>query len=193
MPRPSKRDERREEILKAYGRCLARFGVEGSTLERVANEAGLARALIRHNVGNKDELLLAFVEYFIAQDNQNTDAFFADLPKKNRVKALVRYLFDFDYPRDDSTRIGNALLTAGSEHPALAAKLRAWPSSFIRHLDRELASAFPEAKPRARKAVAAGIASIYINCETWSELGEDAEFRSQSLHAVDLLLASIAE
>ena len=193
MPRPSKRDERREEILNAYGRCVARFGVEGATLERVAEEAGLARALIRHNIGNKDELLLAFVDHFVATDNANTNQFFLSLPQKNRLKTLLRYLFDFDYARDDSTRIGNALSAAGSEHPALAAKLRAWSQGFIDQLEHELKLAFPSAKPKARKAAAAGIASIYFYCDSWAELGGDNKLRRRSLLAVDMLLESLSD
>lgn len=193
MPRPSKKDERREEILSAYGRCVARFGVDGATLERVADEAGLARALIRHNIGNKDALLLAFVDYFVAKDNATTDQFFSELPQKNRLKTLIRYLFDFDYARDESTRIGNALLAAGSEHPALAAKLRAWSQGFVDQLEHELKLAFPNAKPKARRAAAAGVASIYFYCESWAELGGDNELRNRSLSAVDMLLHTLSE
>ena len=38
MPRPSVKAERTEEILDAFERCVARYGVEGSTLERIAEQ-----------------------------------------------------------------------------------------------------------------------------------------------------------
>ena len=34
MPRPSLKAQRSEEILDAYERCVARYGVEGATLEK---------------------------------------------------------------------------------------------------------------------------------------------------------------
>ena len=43
MARPSVKDERTEAILAAFERCVARHGVEGATLQRTADEAGLAR------------------------------------------------------------------------------------------------------------------------------------------------------
>ena len=43
---------------------VTRLGVEGATLEKTAGEAGLDRVLIRHNVGNKDDLLDAFLDCF---------------------------------------------------------------------------------------------------------------------------------
>ena len=55
MARPSVKEERREQILTAYEQCVARYGVEGATLDKVAEEAGLARPLIRHNIGNREE------------------------------------------------------------------------------------------------------------------------------------------
>lgn len=48
------------QILEATGRCVARYGVEGTTLERVASEAGLGRSLVRYFVGNRDDLLALY-------------------------------------------------------------------------------------------------------------------------------------
>ena len=62
MARPSLANTRREEILDALERCLARRGLEGTTLESVAAEAGVARPVIRHYFGNRDVLLKAALE-----------------------------------------------------------------------------------------------------------------------------------
>ena len=43
MGRPSIKAERREQILDAYETCVARFGVGGASLEKIAETAGLAR------------------------------------------------------------------------------------------------------------------------------------------------------
>ena len=41
MGRPNLTEVRTSEILDAFERCVARFGLEGSSLERVAEEAGI--------------------------------------------------------------------------------------------------------------------------------------------------------
>ena len=59
MGRPSLANVRREQILDALERCLARDGLVGTTLEAVAEEAGVRRPVIRHYFGNRDELVAA--------------------------------------------------------------------------------------------------------------------------------------
>ena len=48
---------RRQEYLDAFEKCVARYGIEGATLAKIAEIAGLARPLVRHNVGNRDTYL----------------------------------------------------------------------------------------------------------------------------------------
>ncbi|MBW2389182.1 MAG: hypothetical protein JRG89_12185 [Deltaproteobacteria bacterium] len=64
MARPSKVEERREQILDAFERCVVQSGIQGVTLEHVANEAGLPRSLVRHFVGNRDDMVAAVFERF---------------------------------------------------------------------------------------------------------------------------------
>ncbi len=57
MGRPSLVHERRPQIVAAAKRVIGKYGVEGATQERIASEAQLSRAHIRHYVGNRDELI----------------------------------------------------------------------------------------------------------------------------------------
>ncbi|PPF43349.1 hypothetical protein C5B85_13570 [Pseudoclavibacter sp. AY1F1] len=57
MGRPSLVHERRPQIVEAAKRVIGKYGVEGATQERIASEAQLSRAHIRHYVGNRDELI----------------------------------------------------------------------------------------------------------------------------------------
>ncbi len=65
MPRPSKVEERREQILDAFERCVVRSGIQGTTLEQVAQEAELPRSLVRHFIGNRDDMVAAVFERFM--------------------------------------------------------------------------------------------------------------------------------
>ena len=89
MGRPSLTSERREQILDAYEACVARHGVEGATLARTAQAAGLARPLIRHHLGNREALLEALTERFFARSQDAMTALAGALPARGRAAALI--------------------------------------------------------------------------------------------------------
>jgi TetR/AcrR family transcriptional repressor of bet genes len=61
MGRPSKRSERRQQILSAFARVLADHGYAGATIAAVAGAAGIAPGLVHHHFDNKAELLTALL------------------------------------------------------------------------------------------------------------------------------------
>ena len=62
MGRPSNRDERRAEIVRAFSRVLADHGFAGATIAAVAQEADITPGLIHHHFSNKEELLTTLLE-----------------------------------------------------------------------------------------------------------------------------------
>ena len=191
MPRPSLKEERRAEILDAYGRCVARYGVDGASLEKTAEEAGLARALIRHNVGNKAELLDAFLDQFQSKSSEVSDQLFESLPQENRVATMLQWLFDPHYADPQDIRINNALLTAAIERPTLARRLRKWTTEFVDRLARELAAEHPDIKRARIDTVAAGVAAIYLSFDAMAPLGEATQIRKSSQTAAELLVTTL--
>lgn len=190
MPRPSLKEERRAEILDAYGRCIARHGVEGATLEMTAEEAGLARALIRHNVGNKDDLLDAFVERFLGDASGAAETLFNALPGKNRVTSLLDWLFDPNYMDLHEVNLTNALVRAAIGRPALAERLLHWTAGFVGMIGRVLKEECPGADDDTIEAVANGIAAIYFNVATMTPLGGN-RMRPYSEAAARLLVSTL--
>jgi AcrR family transcriptional regulator len=93
VARPSLAATRREQILDALERCLARRGLEGTSLESVAAEAGVARPVIRHYFGNRDALLAAAVERAVAAYGADLRAAVCALPREGRFAAFLDYLF----------------------------------------------------------------------------------------------------
>jgi AcrR family transcriptional regulator len=93
VARPSLAATRREQILDALERCLARGGLEGTTLESVAAEAGVARPVIRHYFGNRDALLAAAVERAVAAYRCDLEDALRALPRQRRLAGLLDYLF----------------------------------------------------------------------------------------------------
>lgn len=188
MPRPSLKEERRAAILEAYGRCIAQHGVEGATLEMTADEAGLARALIRHNVGNKDDLLDAYVDQFLAGSSAEADELFDSLPVNRRIETMIEWLFDPQYANPQNVSASNALFTAATTDKKLAKRLHGWTSDFTDRIRQELVASRPKAGSKV-DAVATGIVAIYYNYETLAPLGDAGDLRRNS-EAAAILLAS---
>jgi AcrR family transcriptional regulator len=51
--------------MAAFERCVVRNGLQATTLEEVAKEAELPRSLVRHFVGNRDDMVAALGERFL--------------------------------------------------------------------------------------------------------------------------------
>jgi AcrR family transcriptional regulator len=95
--------ERRAQVISAFGRCVARAGFAGTSLENVADEAGLARGHVRHYLGNRHDQMMALADWVSTADR----AEFARVTKapddRSRVDAVMHYLFDpsFYQPGED--------------------------------------------------------------------------------------------
>ena len=115
MGRPSIADERIEQIVQAFGRAVARYGVEGATLERVAAEAGFTRSLVRYFVGNRDDLVALYRQRLLDR--------YTELPVESvdgvpATELLLRALFDDEPDLDDYAAI-DAILAAARYDEAL--------------------------------------------------------------------------
>jgi AcrR family transcriptional regulator len=93
MARPSLAPLRREQILDALERCLAKRGLEGTSLEAVAAAAGVARPVIRHYFGNRDALLAAALERAVSAYAADLARALGTLPREDRLGAFLDHLF----------------------------------------------------------------------------------------------------
>lgn len=191
MARPSIKDERREQILLAFEACAARYGLEGATLERIAEEAGLARALIRHNVGNKEDLTEALVERFLTRSKAVNKAMLVALPETQRALALTDMLFDPAHVDTQFMLLCEALIAAAADNPGLAKKMRQWTVDFVSMVEGVIKSDYPKAKKTQIAAVAAGVTGIYFNVTSLTPLGSMPKLEKSSRQAAQLLIESL--
>ena len=191
MPRPSVKAERTEEILDAFERCVARYGVEGATLERIAEEAGLRRSLLRHYIGNRDELIEALTTRFIARSDAQGEKLYGALPETGRATALLDYLFDERYSNNHLALVACALIAAAPSHPPISARLHGWTQHFVDGIARELQRSYPAADAAACWEVAAGLSGIYFNVESLAPLGRIKTLRNASKKAAERLISTL--
>ncbi len=191
MGRPSLKKERFEEILDAFERCVARYGLAGATLEQVAAEAGLARPLIRHHIGNRDDLVDALINRFQQNSDLYMQAMVTDLPETNRLMAFIDRLFDEKYFDRNLVLVTEALIAAASDHPQLEKQLIGTIKSIAVVISDELSREYPTSSKSSIKEVATGILGIYFNVDSLSMLGGMGTFRSDSKQAALRLVASL--
>jgi AcrR family transcriptional regulator len=191
MARPSLKDQRKEEILDAFEICVARYGVEGATLDKVAQQADLARALIRHNIGNRGQLLAAFIDRFFARSKKMQAQTVAALPVVGRVPTYVDWLFDQNYANPTFILVSEALIAAAADNPELAKRMRAWIHAFIEDMAKVIAAEYPHASKQDVSVVATGIAGVYFTIDSYSPLGPMRDLRAASKDAALRLLGTL--
>lgn len=146
MGRKSIAEERRQEILDAFERCIAQYGLEGSSLEQIADEAGVKRSIIRHYVGNRDALVEALVERVTKSYLAQVEREFADVAPERMVSAILDSLFLADSSYDPNERIViDVLLTTKERYPRAKQLLRAMFEQLIDAFSQELQRAYPHA------------------------------------------------
>lgn len=191
MARPSNRQQRSEEILDAYEKCVALYGVEGATLELTAKEAGIARSLIRHHIGNRDILLQALIKRFFTASQYASKELTESLPKTQRLATLIDWLFDPTHSNPQQLLVAGALISACSSRPELSSKMKKWFQDFITLVTRELKAENPNTTNENLDAIAMGITALYFNADALSPLGKQSTIHPISKRAALLLMDSL--
>ncbi|MGP4027438.1 TetR/AcrR family transcriptional regulator [Actinomadura sp. 3N407] len=143
MGRPSLAAERRKQVLKAAAQSVARYGLAGSTQERIATAAGMSRSHIRHYVGNRDQLIDALWDHVITPYFDSMHAALADRAPDARLPALVDYLFGPQMARNEDDLVIESLIT-GAMHDV---RLRGRIYESYSRLEREIAETIRAAIP----------------------------------------------
>ncbi|MGI9316280.1 MAG: TetR family transcriptional regulator C-terminal domain-containing protein [bacterium] len=85
------REYRRASLLKAAISTVARYDIEGATVERICSEAGASRGLIAHYFESKESLLLAALENWFrtALEIKSHIASDAELSAEQRIREIA--------------------------------------------------------------------------------------------------------
>jgi AcrR family transcriptional regulator len=100
VPKVVDHDERREEIVAAAGRLIARRGLEAATVRAIAAEAGFSSGVIDHYFADKDDLLLQA----LAASHRRITARFPRVTRGLRGLAAARSLLADNLPTDSTRR-----------------------------------------------------------------------------------------
>ena len=196
MGRPSLGAERREQILDAFERCLVARGLEATTLEAVAAEAGVQRAAIRHFVGNRDELIAASVDHLTEKYRRSyAEELRSFHPAGDRLSAILDYLFLGGFVSKLSREgwATGALRAAAASDAAARQSLRRMYGVFEREILAELTAAYPCAEPERARGVAYAIMCLAEESAFMRELGFPAKRARAARDAASLLVESLGK
>lgn len=110
-------------VLAAAGRCIARHGIDGATLEKVAAESGMIRSHVRHYVGNRADLFAVFRSR-ILERYAPPDLAEAQAAGINATELALGFLFDQEADLDDYAAI-DAILAAARHNDSLHTDVQA--------------------------------------------------------------------
>lgn len=139
MARPRIGDERREQILAAFETCVLRNGIEKTTLEDVAREAGQPRSLVRYFAGNRDALISLLIDRLVDRTAQRM----AGMHTRGKGSAanFVKVFFGEFYGDELGNRIAVELWHMGMRSADLRARLFTVYERVLRDFASELPGA----------------------------------------------------
>ncbi|MGZ0173603.1 MAG: TetR/AcrR family transcriptional regulator [Planctomycetales bacterium] len=192
MGRPNLTEVRTSEILDAFEHCVARYGLEGSSLERVADEANMKRSILRHYIGNRDDLVNALAERVVTNFRTGLQAFFTDTAKRDRIGRVLAFLFPKQPSGStESILVVEALIAAGDRYPNVRQLMLAYVEDLIQQIAKELAAAYPAATNQRRWAVAYGLVSICFNQESLAPLEVPGKYLKAARSSARILVQSL--
>lgn len=66
MPKVGVEPRRRADVINATLTCISKFGIDGMTLDKVAEQAGCSKGVVTYYYKNKDELTIEAFKSFMA-------------------------------------------------------------------------------------------------------------------------------
>ena len=191
MPRPSLKKERQQQIIDACERCIIRYGIAGVTLEQIAEEAGIARALIRHNLGNRDDVIKAVTQRFVENGDKISGMMLQRQPRNQPFTNLVQGLFKPNKTDQTAVQLATALTLAAIDDPVIASVVMTWNEKFFDQLAVIAQKQFPKASKATCEAVSIGIAGIWSNYVCLAPLSPPDKVAQSSLVSALMLIAML--
>lgn len=157
--RPSKARERRAQILKAAAAVVAKDGLAGATMARVAEASGLQRTLVLHYFGNRDSMVSEFISYAVGEYGDRMLSDTVGEPVADRLAAM------FAPPtkrRRGEIAVWLELVAAGTRDKTIQSQLQElWTKRWLPALEQQIADEYPSASADGVAAVAYGLTCLF--------------------------------
>ncbi|MGD6980311.1 MULTISPECIES: TetR/AcrR family transcriptional regulator [Citricoccus] len=105
MPKVVDHGQRRQELVEATWRIIARHGLSGATMRQIAAEAGFANGALKPYFPTKAELIEATYAFVFDRTNRRVEVATRDLGGLVALEAFCREVLPLDAERLDEARV----------------------------------------------------------------------------------------
>jgi AcrR family transcriptional regulator len=193
MARPSLKQERQKNILQAFTECIAVKGLNATTLDDIALKSQMRRSLLRHNVGNRTELINQVAEYVSTEFETIWRQQRAQYANDDSDEWLLKTLFN-NKPDEQYQALIPAffsLLASAHRYPEVTQRLKQCFNVYVDDLTQELVRRHPKASENDCQQVSLGIVGIFFNWDSFMSLDLGEEIAELNLQLVHRLLSTL--
>ncbi|MEM8668167.1 MAG: TetR/AcrR family transcriptional regulator [Planctomycetota bacterium] len=192
MGRPDLTEQRTAEILDAFERCVGRYGLEGSSLERIAEEAGMKRSILRHYVGNRDDLVVALTHRVVAKYRMGLKELRDSIRANKRIDDLIECLLpNRTHATGESILVIEALIAASEHYEEVREHMSRYMDDVVSLMTEQLQLEFPKRSKSECWSVAYGVVCIWFNQESLVTLDLPAKYLKSARISMRALIESL--
>lgn len=193
MARPSLKQERQRVILQAFTECIAAKGLNATTLDDIAIKSQMRRSLLRHNVGNRIELINQVAEYVSTEFERIWHQQRAQHANDDSDEWLLKTLFN-NHPDEEYQALIPAffsLLASAHRYPEVTQRLKQCFNVYVDDITQELVRRHPNSSENDCKQVSLGIVGIFFNWDSFMSLDLGEEITELNWQLVNRLILTL--
>jgi AcrR family transcriptional regulator len=193
--RPSVAGARKEQILDAVEATVTECGLENTSLQRIADRAGVTRSAIAHFVGNRDDVIDAAATRSVGRIRAEFEAALRETPPEDRVNRFIDMVFSRGRrDRKAVLDLNDELVALAHRHPHAREKLAELYTAFEDMVQDMLGDLHPEADDEQVATVAATAVLLLREADRVAAVGLTLHpdlIEARAMRAVRLLVDSL--
>ena len=193
MGRKSLALARKTQILDAFEECIYEYGLEGSTLQRISEAAGVQLSMIPHYFGNREGMVNAMITRFIDTYQRDFEAMLKRYPPQLRLPELIELYFGeaYSHYRPKDAIIITELMGLAERDPTVKQQLREMFQLYEDIFCREVQQAYPTASTESCQKAAHIIIALWYGNATFLWLGFDQAKRVWAREVAMMILGRL--
>ncbi len=190
------RQSRRNNIVNAAYSALLKHGLPTLSYDRIAEEGGLSRQLVKYHFPNSEDLMLALCDHIALMYRKTLVTLVREAEGKDRINIFFDFYFDLlegsPKPRDD--QIYDALLSLSTASPDIRDKLGSQYTLLKDVVSQELQVSYPGLPIQACENLGYWfVCLMYGHWKMVASLGFQEGQKFVARDAIDRLLTSYVE
>lgn len=191
MGRKDLTEERTAEILDAFARSIVRYGLDVS-LDQVAQEAGMTRSIIRHYIGNREEVVNTLVEQIAQAYLQELQSEAKEIPQEEAIAATLDYLFGEEPGYDDYEKlVFDVIMTAKDRYPQAKRTIIWMFETLLDMFTGDLHAAYPHADATRCRGIAYSVLALAMSNDSFLWLGMNRDYNAAARTCAEALIHTL--